>query len=460
MLTEQKHSVSQFGELAPEGDAPSRLVNFSSWLYLKYEDQVPYIRNGVSSFLAESLIFPRSEKVIIDPKKGFVNQDDGREYREVFDRAIHYYEDSPVLRERFVAEKEGFENAQHIIDSVHLVTGLYPPIIIASPPGEVYKAGDSTKSITFVGIPEDEEGDNPVYTLYTIPTPEVEIGRHWEIICAVSDVQESMSILDYSIKSITPESVVAFPILLTDISKSLDKLAEKLEYDSWQEIEYLGNVSSRFEQEKDTTDERRLFLVSWFSDRIEKYVSEGRVRASFDKLDEVMRQVFASERGGYFLENNFSTLRDVADFLELLISADLNTENMVGNGKFVSDTRNNDFSASGKDSVLAGLYWWIMSNPSARDSYMGTGCGAGGGGLENYNSSVLGEVNYAQNTTYTRFMGVGDIDQLTTTNTGKYTDYYDYKPGECKNCKQHKRYVARPKRSEVQCAGWCSDCEK
>lgn len=449
--------VEQKREITPKIDvsSDSKLVNFSSWLYWQNRDQAAYIRKGVSSFLAESLLLPRVERVIVDPSLGFVDKDDGRVYNDVFDRAIRHYSFNEQLRDRFIAEKKGFDNSKKLIEFMYASTGELPPIVIASPPGEVYQASEkeNTKSVTFVAIPEGVIDGRPEYILYTIPTFEIELEAHWSMVEKVSRVTESMIILNYGMENISPESVVAFPSLLEEMDTALEELAESLGFDNWADIEQKGNIASRFEREKSSTDLRRTLLISWFTNLISNHVSEGKNRREFDELDDLMRLVFAGERGGLFLTEDFEDLQQVTRYLESLVEAD------DSYGQYISDSRDYEFSSSAKYTPLASLYWWIMSNDTARDSYLGTGCGAGGFDMRNDPGSIAGGFENSIFTSNALFSGSAEVNS-TTVKTGKYTEFYNYEPGECKNCKQHKPYVAHPKSREIQCAGWCSDCEK
>ncbi len=224
---------------------PRKVVNFEPWIYAIKSDRLAILREDIEKYLAESLMITTPRLAIVDKEKGFLHAS-GATYNELFSRSIEYYHSNPAAVERFQAEWEGFVRAQKLIEGYYGLYGVLPPLVLASPPGEVYDVGEKhTKSVTYVGLPVGfDERQRPNYMLYSIPTMEIGVGEHWDLVVSVADVQTSLAILSESMEEITSNTVVSMPAILQSMETSTDAIALAVGLETWEKI-LLASASLR-----------------------------------------------------------------------------------------------------------------------------------------------------------------------------------------------------------------------
>jgi len=343
--------------------------NFRSYIYFINPTRQEYLEDEIGYFLSESLMMPTSRELIIDLSEGDVI--DGRTGQSLMDlmqtSILTTKEGSPV-KERFVAELTGLENLTSLVMEARNAGGVMPGMVIASSPGDVYRGQEGSKSVTFVYLPCGGESENErvKYNLFSIPSSEIDVGEHWGIVKAVED----FNVARESLASIEPSNaneLVAMPVLLDDLVVSLDFLVNRLGYSGWDEVGCESQLSRKFSEKSEQTDKRRRVFIEYFSSEIRELIRESALQEEFEHLDDVMRLVFASERGGFFIENGINERDEILTFINSIRYPNYG-ESSYSYSPFVEEVNDN--------------YWllmhWVMDNSSARDSYFATGCGGGG----------------------------------------------------------------------------------
>lgn len=477
-------------KVAPTGEAANfrTVVNFDPWIYAIHSDSLPTLDDDLGKYFAECLMLSTQGEMVLDKDEGFLHSS-GVSYRKLIDRAIKHYEGNQVAVERFFAEGLGFDRGQKLVEYFMELGAALPPFIITSPPGNTYDVGEKySKSMTYVAIPcgYDVMG-RPKFRLVSIPTKEISVNDHWVIVNEVANIQRSLEIFGMEKPDITANGLVQLPGLLPSIKElpdSLDRLAKALNFQSWDDIEKDIRTASLLEMDNDRTRIRRKSMLSWAARVIRELVADGQSKVEFDALQETLRQVFAAERGGKYTTDIYLDHERVVLEIEQLF---------VGNGGspeyaklFVKHSMkqvamrqsvswaNGDLSYNDSIYLLAqrvrrNMIGWIGGNADALDTYVGTGCGSGGGSTRQldtfsigYHNSSLTDVFGYESQSITDIFG---YESTTTTyseesSTGKYKEYYDYYFDTCRGpCGSEKPYVAHPKSPDIPCGYWCSDCE-
>lgn len=386
---------------------PKKVVNFDPWIYAIHSDRLNILEEDLGTYFAECLMLSTAGVVTLDKKRGFLHKS-GVAYRELTKRAVKHYASNPNAVERFTAEGVGFDRGQALVEYFVDLGAPLPPFIISSPPGNVYDVGEKySKSLTYAAIPlgYDDLG-RPKYKLVAIPTKEIAVADHWSLENEVANIQRSLEILGLTGIEISANGLVEFPGLLPgllELPEALNKLAVGLGFESWDDIEKDIRTSSLLEIDNDRTSSRRKSMLRWAANTIRQLVADGQSKPEFESLQETLRQVFAAERGGKYTTDEYIDLEKVELELEQLF---------VGNGGnpeyaklFVKQTKkeigfNDNLSWSSSNlsydqtvymlaqRVRGNMMGWIGANADALDSYVGTGCGAGGSknefGLDRY----------------------------------------------------------------------------
>lgn len=474
------NSRSRYPTLAQEWamGEQKQLVNFDPYIYAINPDRLDIMPEDVGKYFFECLMLSTLNTVTIDPEKGFLHTS-GAAYNELFSRAIEHYSSNPEAIERFRAEWDGFKRAQQLIQVCAEEYGVLPPIVLASPPGKVYDVGmEHTKSVTYVGVPIGyDDQQRPNYKLYSVPTKELEVQKHWSVVEAVADVQTSLQLLSESMTEITPNTVVAMPVILESVESSLTMLAQLLGFPSWESIEIDVQASSLLDKEYDRTSMRRKAMINWSVAIIHKLVADGQSKPEFEALQETLRQVFAAERGSKYTDRRYEDVDQVILEMEQLF---------VGNGgdpryarQFVvqeiqyqqAHWLNKDLSYEQSvyllaNNVRSAMLGWIGGNPLARDSYMGTACGRGGTSNLFDRWNVLDSNRYSREHMTNISNGLDIMqDSFSTTSTvleysssngdepdGLHEGKIEYHPGTCAVCHQ--------RRKKVGSCGYCTYCER
>jgi hypothetical protein len=291
----------------------------------------------------------------------------------------------------------------------------------------------------------------------------------------VAYVQTSLQLLAASMQEITPNTVVSMPELFTSLESSLSNLAVSLGFSSWEAIENDTQASVMLDGEYDRTKDRRKGMIEWSVGVIRQLVNDAQPKEEFEALQETLRQVFAAERGSKYVEQDLATVLlemeqlfvgngGNARYTSLLVARELLRTSDIRFSRRDHDLHGEDHVYTLALSARNAMLSWIGSNPLAHDSYIGTGCGSAG---PNTLMGADSRSSFYERPTYSGFDMMQNFgwqanqfeDVTSSSSTGKYTEFYDYRRGVCKHCGHEKPYVAYPKSSEEPCAGWCSDCE-
>ncbi len=425
------------------------------------------VETHVRSFFGEKLMKPRRERLWVG-RDGTLAPD----YVEMMERSIKYWQergdDKAVLR--FEKELEGARNAVSLIIATTDKNEPLPIVINASDPGDFYVDKEGRKkSMTFVWIKESTSESGWKYSVYSLPTAYIGIEKHWAMLKKLGDLQRTQEILKniFNEDELSANSVIAFPLIVSNLTRGMNEIADELGYASWDEIEQMA--ANQLELEKDPyARERREGMVDEFTHRILDTVKGYRSQDEKEALVNAMADMFALEAGKEYL--GWSKEKIVVEMEKNIRLA------LADKLKLFDKPQAHYHNWSVELGDLAELYvqrTWMMNafrnNPLAREA-RATGCGGSGMSMSNdvlaslNASSFMDKMNITDTTQFDYWtniagqVGNGEFD-TSTSSTGKYTEYYNYEPGTCTNCHEHKPYVAHPKSADIQCAGWCSDCE-
>jgi hypothetical protein len=390
----------------------------------------PRLKEYVETFAAEHFFKTTSRLAYFDGDKWY--HPDGESYNDFFDRAIAYHQDSPRLAERFRAEKEGYINAGYIVNQRRAMGEESPAWVIASPPGNVYRNKSfATRNVTFISIPICERsiqlGNGPEkvyqeYEMYVVPSEEMATREHWQAVVAAGNLEVSLSAIGMAADMVEEGDanfVAATPVLL----ESVIDLVAQLGYADFAEV--TQEASRMLELDNDPFAlERRQEMIEFFTQKMWHYLSRRDTLSSQDRLKlkglaDVMHDYLSSEAGLEYVGQTFGEIREM---IEAHIMIHYRNSGVTFSNQEL--TRTNWRYA---EMVHSHYFKRLGLNKLTQERRNATGC------------VFEGEETHSR---------------------GKYTEFYDYKPGVCAKCGKHKAHVAYPKNSEIKCAGWCSDCER
>jgi hypothetical protein len=409
------------------------------------------IEEHVRSFLGEKLLQPRRELLWVG-RGGELDPD----YLLMMQRSIDYWRDKGDMRavRRFESELIGMQNM------VSLILGSseeIPVVINASDPGEFYVGQDGgKKSVTFVGVLEREEEGGWWYGFFSLPTRYIGLVEHKRVVEDLADIEKTKKLLGSALLEESAEALVAYPMLLDRLTHSIDDVANKLGYDSWAEIEKRAKDQLVLEGDPSAKVRREVLVKEWTRLILEmvRYGNHDEQEVMVD----AMADVFAFEAGAEYVGwSEQDIVREIQQRVELARVTKRGIFAVAGYGY-----NNLTYVHNQEITELLAYRNWVMSrfeaNPLAREA-RATGCGGAGVVYSQGSSSDMFEFRYGNEV----FAGFSDFDKKPEPSlkksTGKYTEYYDYKSGVCAHCGEQKPYVAHPRSSDMQCAGWCSDCE-
>ncbi len=394
-LEVQTFSVSPL-ELVAE---PKKVVNFNPWIYATNADRLAILDVDLKTYFAECLMLSTEGIVTLDKEQGFLHES-GVAYRELTRRAIKHYASNPDAVERFAAEGVGFDHAQKIVEHFIAIQAPLPPMIIASPPGNVYDVGDKySKSLTYALIPLGFDNlSRPLYRLIAIPTKEISIVNHWRIENEVANIQRTLEILGLDKAEVTANGLVKLSALM-ELPDALKRLANDLQFESWDAIEQDIRTSSLLEKDNDRTSQRRKSMLRWSADTIRDLVRDGQPESEFNSLQETLRQVFAAERGGKYTSDKYLEPDKVILEMEQLFVGNGGSSEyatlFIKQAQKIEKLNNMNLNEARKIMFLLAhgeqrnMMEWINKNPEALDSYVGTGCGSGGLDKKNRSRDLL-----------------------------------------------------------------------
>ena len=450
---------------------PVEKTNFKSDFDLDLYDHLSVERNEierhVKSFFGEKLMKPRLEDIWIGAD-GTLDPN----YVEMMKRSVNYWRarGDEKAANRFEKELEGAQNIVKLVTLSAQDGDPLPVVVNASDPGSFYVDPEGNKkSTTFIWMLDQVEEGGWKYKVFSLPTKFIGLKKHWALLKEVGNLQKTEYILKESLTFLTSEELVAYPVLLDSLIHSVEEIAKKLGFESWDEIEKITDNQLALENDP-YAGERRETMVSEFTNKIIEAVKDCKSREYKKALVDAMSDMFALEAGSRdYLGLNAQQVKGEIDKSVRLSLAEKYKVFDKPPGYYQT------FSVELGD--LRELYtyrtWMInafRTNPLAQEA-RATGCGGSGMSMGNNfisslnASSFMDKMGITDNSQFNYWTNIaGQLEssefQTSSSSTGKYKEYYDYKPGTCKHCHEPKRYVAHPKSSDTQCAGWCSDCEK
>lgn len=424
------------------------------------------IERHVRSFFGEKLMKPRLEKLWIG-REGSLDPN----YVEMMRKSVAYWRTRGDERAATRFEKE-LEGAQNIVNLVVLSVqnGEPLPIVMnASDPGDFYVDEEGNKkSVTFVWMLDQAEEDGWQYDVISLPTRFIGLENHWGLLKEIGNLQKTKELLQTSLITLSAENLIAYPVLLDDLVYSVEEIAKRLGFESWDEIERI--VADQLALDKDPhARERRETLVDEFTNLIIIAVEQNKSTEYKEALVDAMSDMFALEAGSRdYLGLSSDEIRvEIEKTIRLALAEKLRVFD-----RSFGYYRNYRLELGDLRELYVQRTWMInafRTNPLAQEA-RATGCGGSGMsfsqgyGMDRFSFGYVGNT-YAgfemiQNLGYQDTMT--EISSFSThSSTGKYKEYYDYYPDRCRGpCKSDKPYVAHPKSSEIGCGYFCSDCEE
>lgn len=453
---------------------PARVVqqdNFKSDfdldLYNPLGIDVDEIERHVKSFFGEKLMKPRSEDLWIE-QDGTLDPN----YTAMMQKSVNFWRERGDIRAatRFESELAGAKSIVKLVISSAENGDPLPMVVNASDPGDFYVDQEGNKkSVTFIWMLDSVEKGGWKYKVFSLPTKFIGLEKHWELLKEIGDLQKTKQILQESLVSLTSENLIAYPVLLNNLIHSIDEIARRLGYESWEEIERVAANQLALENDVNALG-RRETMAQTFTQKIIEAVEELRPREYKEALVDAMSDMFALEAGSRdYLGLGPDEIRiEIEKTIRLSLAEKYRVFDNHSIG--VGDNFNLKLEIGDLRELYVHKAWMInafRTNPLAQEA-RATGCGGSGmsfsqGFGSDLFSNTYVNTSYAgmdmiQNFGYQGLM-TGEMSYSESSSTGKYTEYYDYKPGTCTHCHEHKPYVAHPKSADIQCAGWCSDCE-
>lgn len=439
--------------------------DFDLELYNPLAMDIGEIERHVRAFLAEKLIQPRSEHLWIG-KDGALDPN----YVAMMQKSVNYWRARGDERAatRFEKELEGAQNIVKLVTTSALQGDPLPIVVNASDPGDFYVDEQGRKkSVTFVWMLDSPGIGGWNYKVISLPTQFIGLEKHWELLEEVGSVQKTRDILQESLSSLTAERLIAYPVLLDELIHSVDEVAKKLGFESWDRVEEIAANQLALESDP-YAHERRETMVQEFTNRIVIAVQQNISTEKKEALVNAMSDMFALEAGS----RDYLGLSSKKIKLEIEKNVRLSlAEKLKVFDKPPASYNSLDFELGDLQDLYAHRAWMIQAfatNPLAQEA-RATGCGGSGTNYSQsfgvdrfsfgYESPTYAGFNVMQNFGYQSLLTETDT-RGSSSSTGKYTEYYDYYPDHCRGpCHSFKPYVAHPKSSEVGCGYFCSDCE-
>ena len=433
--------------------------DFDLSLYHPDHLSAPQIETHVSAFLGEKLLKPRSESVWIGAD-GTLDPD----YILLLQKSVVYWRGRGDERAafRFEKELEGIQNmAKLVIVSAEQGTAL-PVVLSASDPGDFYVDSEGNKkSVTFVGLLSKEEGQGWRYNIFSLPTRHIGLDNHWKLLETLGDIQRTEQILQQTLSELTAANLIAFPVILDELTHSLDELAYALGYSSWTEIEVIA--AHQLEMESDVQAiPRRTKMISEFSSRIFFSVKARQSQLQQEALVDAMSDMFAIEAGGrdYLGLSSEQIAKEIDKNVRLALAEKLG----VFDDKSTRDVEQLGIHLGDLQQLARQRAWMIAAfatNPLAQEA-RATGCGGSG---MNINQDIfarsltdLGQDTFSnlnQSFESTSFGSEVAADSSDDEPEGMFPEGI-YKPGHCRGCDKDRKKVWHVIDGGCNC---CTGCE-
>ncbi|MFZ2200176.1 MAG: hypothetical protein WAV40_05335 [Microgenomates group bacterium] len=448
--------------MSPESTSGRPVELFESDFDLDFYDpsNLSEVETHVRSFFGEKLMKPRRERLWVG-NDGTLDPN----YVAMMEKSISYWSERGDTKavQRFEKELDGARNAVNlIIDSSELGEPL-PIVINASDPGDFYVDKEGRrKSVTFVWMKESSEDKGWRYSVYSIPTKHIGLEKHWDLLKKLGDVQRTQDILKkmFNEDELSANSLIAFPLVVTNLSRGMDAIADELGYPTWDEINQIA--ADQLAMEEDLyAKERREQIVIEFTARIFYAVKDGRPKEYKEALVSAMSDTMALEAGSrdYLGKNKEQITNEIDKNVRLALAI----KYKVFEKKSYYELK--DLGVRFGDlGDLYKHYQWVSTafntNPLAREA-RATGCGGSG---STYGSDMFSSRDFAfqdvSNLIESQSFYSDTTESITTATGGEEPEgrYLEgiYKPGHCRACDTDRKKVWHKEDGGCDC---CTTCE-
>ena len=412
----------------------------------------------VKAFFGEKLFQPRVEELWVGE-----NGELDPNYVHMMENSINYWEkkgDHNAVR-RFSKELEGAHNIVKLILASSNKSTPLPIVVNASDPGDFYVDDfGKKKSVTHIWMKNSDKAGGWGYRVFSLPTKHAGIENHWKTLQDLAEIQKTANILGEMFTELTPESLIAFPVILSEMNGALDQLANRLGYESWDDVE--ERAAHQLELREDhMAAERRERIVENFTARIFLAVKDNRPEYYREALVAAMSDTMSIEAG----KSDYIGMSadDISEEIEKNFQVALALQTKAFNKKSYQEVR--DLGLGLGD--LSSVYFHFLKmrkafeNPLVQEA-RSTGCGGSGSNyavewsLLSYDSSGI-NVLFAEQRDYVGKFGYDEIDSGSGVEPeGKYTEG-TYEPGHCVLCGKDRQKVWSKEKGGC---GVCSTCER
>lgn len=265
------------------------------------------------SLLAEMDVMKESiggatvRQMILVPGEGFFHQVEGEwiKYTQFYDRAIGSV-NSLEVKDRFRAERLGWERAENVLED-----GSSEVVVVASPPGEIYRFADMEPlSATFV-LARREEGEveigevqaeGVIFDAFSLYVDEISVEEHLQILGEVGEFVDQLEVINSL-------SLVAMPLILERTVEKLNTLVRGLGFESWEKVrESAVRLQEVQKQGSTERDMRRQQITQMLADAVDlSLIKNGEFEPVL--VAEAVKRVLAKEAIGHYLDKEVEQIQ-------------------------------------------------------------------------------------------------------------------------------------------------------
>lgn len=423
------------------------------------------VETHVRTFFGEKLMKPRREKLWVG-RDGTLAPD----YVEMMEKSIKYWkergDESAVTR--FEKELEGARNAVSLIIASSENSEPLPVVINASDPGDFYVDKEGRKkSVTFVWMKEATEDKGWRYSVYSIPTKFIGLEKHWSMLKKLGDLQRTQEILRQIFKEeqLSANSIIAFPLIVTNLAQEMDEIAGELGYPSWNQIERMAADQLAMEEDLYATDRREKIVIE-FTARIFYAVKDGKSKEYQEALVAAMSDTMALEAGSrdYLGMNADRIEKEIDKNIRLALAIKYE----VFEKKSYYEVKDLGINFGNLQDLYKHYSWMsraFNTNPLAQEA-RATGCGGSGSSYLQGNSwDMLSSRDFAYRDISSLVASQDFYTTVTSSEStssqggdepeGRYAEG-KYKPGHCRACDTDRKKVWHKEDGGCDC---CTTCE-
>lgn len=432
--------------------------DFDLGFYIAENLSSDLVETHVRTFFGEKLMKPRREKLWVG-QDGTLDPD----YVAMMEKSINYWSergDSKAVQ-RFEKELEGARNAVILIIASSGSGEPLPIVINASDPGDFYVDKEGRKkSVTFVWMKESTENNGWKYSVYSIPTKYIGLEKHWELLKKLGDLQRTQETLSqiFNEAELSANSLIAFPLLVTNLNQGMNDIADVLGYPSWDVIDRIAADQLAMEEDSYAEDRREKMVIE-FTARIFYAVKDHKPREYQEALVAAMSDTMALEAGSrdYLGMSAEKIEKEIDKNVRLALAI----KYRVFEKKSYYELKDLGVRFGDLEDLYKHYRWMstaFNTNPLAREA-RATGCGGSGSvyGEDIFSSrdfafrdvSSLFESQKYYSTSEATISSDGDEPE------GRYSEGV-YKPGHCRACDKDRKKVWHKSDGGCDC---CTTCE-